>query len=47
MIGAEIPFREVWVIGSPIAGYILFNTVNNQIMGRFTKKNLSDLAKVI
>ena len=45
MIGAEIPFREVWVIGSPVAKYILLNIENNQIMGLFTNKQRIGLRK--
>ena len=32
MIGAAIPFRQVWLIGSIISGCILFNVENYQIM---------------
>ena len=32
MIGAAIPFRQVWLIGSTISGCILFNVENYQIM---------------
>ena len=45
MIGGAIPFIEVWVIGSPIAGYILLNIENNQIMGFFTNKQRIGLGK--
>jgi len=45
MIGAEILFREVWVIGLPVAGYILLNIENNQIMGLFTNKQRVRLRK--
>ena len=45
MTGAEILFREVWVIGLPVAGYILLNIENNQIMGLFTNKQRVRLRK--
>tara|TARA_B100000787_G_C16139359_1_gene271188 strand:+ start:320 stop:535 length:216 start_codon:yes stop_codon:yes gene_type:complete len=33
MIGAAIPFRQVWPIGYTISGCILFNVENYQIVG--------------
>ena len=45
MIGAAIPFREVCVIGPAIAGYILFNAENYQIMGLYTNKKSIGLGK--
>ncbi len=45
MIGAEILFKEVWVIGLPVAGYILLNIENNQIVGFYTDKQRIELGK--
>ena len=45
MIGAAIPFREVCIIGSAIAGYISLNIENNQIVGFYTDKQLIELGK--
>ena len=33
-----LPIREIWVLGTPIRGYISFNPVNAQVMGLYVKK---------
>ena len=47
MIGAAIPFRKVWIIGLPVAGYVLLNIENNQIMYLYTNKQPIGSGKTI
>ena len=47
MIRNAIPFRDVWVIGQPINGYISYNPDLLQVSALYVNKRGKDLGKIL
>ncbi|MBO69129.1 MAG: GNAT family N-acetyltransferase [Acidiferrobacteraceae bacterium] len=47
MIEEAIPFRELWVVGDPVLGYISFNRKVSQIVALYTERPGNGFGKIL